>query len=76
MKNKGADLSRWRKELFPQPNFSLYVKHTHTHTKPPALSTTHMWVVVHDQQVLGASLWACPLVGSNKPGDVVMLQQR
>ena len=35
-----------------------------------------MWVVVHDQQILCASLRACPLVGGNKPGDVVMLQQR
>lgn len=35
-----------------------------------------MWVVVHDQQVLCASLRACPLVSSHKPGDVVVLQQR
>lgn len=35
-----------------------------------------MWVVVHDQQVLNAPLWACPLVCSHKPGDVVMLEQR
>lgn len=35
-----------------------------------------MWVVVHDQQVLGASLWARPLVRRHKAGDVVVLQQR
>lgn len=52
-----------------------YVKRT-LHAKPPAPFTTHMWVVVHDQQVLSAPLRACPLVGSHKPGDVVMLQQR
>lgn len=53
----------------------LYFKHS-LHAKPPAPFTTHMWVVVHDQQVLSAPLRACPLVGSHKPGDVVMLQQR
>lgn len=40
-----------------------------------AQSPTHMWVVVHDQQVLGASLWACPLVSGNKPADIVVFQQ-
>lgn len=35
-----------------------------------------MRVVVHDQQVLSASFWARPLVGGDKPGNVVMLQQR
>lgn len=37
---------------------------------------THVWVVVHHQQVLGAPLWARPLVSSNKAGDVVVLKQR
>lgn len=35
-----------------------------------------MWVVVHDQQVLGASLGACALIGGDKVADVVVLQQR
>lgn len=35
-----------------------------------------MWVVVHDQQVLGASFWTRPFVGGDEPGNVVMLQQR
>lgn len=51
-------------------------KNTPKPSEPPVLHTTYMWVVVHDQQVLSASLWACPLVGSHKPSDVVMLQQR
>lgn len=35
-----------------------------------------MWVVVHDQQVLGASLRARALIGGDKVADVVVLQQR
>lgn len=35
-----------------------------------------MWVVLHDQQVLGASLRARALVGGDEAGDVVVLQQR
>lgn len=46
------------------------------HHVGPYPSVTHVWVVVHHQQVLGAPLWARPLISSNKPGDVVMLQQR
>lgn len=37
---------------------------------------THVRVVVHHQQVLGAPFWARPLVSSNKAGDVVVLEQR
>lgn len=40
-----------------------------------AQSPTYMWVVVHDKQVLGASLWARPLVSSNKPANIVVFQQ-
>jgi len=39
-------------------------------------ATTHVWVVVHDQQVLRAALGARALVGGDKVGDVVVLQQR
>lgn len=35
-----------------------------------------MGVVVHDQQVLRASLWARSLVGRHEPCDVIVLQQR
>lgn len=45
------------------------VKHHHA-------SCTHMWVVLHDQQVLYAPLWAGPLISSHEPGNVVVLQQR
>lgn len=37
---------------------------------------THVWVVVHDQQVLGAALGAGALVGRHEAGDVVVLEQR
>lgn len=35
-----------------------------------------MWVILHDQQVLGAPLWARALVGGDEASDVVVLQQR
>ncbi len=35
-----------------------------------------MWVVIHDQQVLSASLWSRPLICGYEACDVVVLQQR
>lgn len=52
------------------------VFHSFIHSLTDFGKRTHVWVVVHDQQVLGAALGARALVGGDEVADVVVLQQR